>query len=211
MRRGPCLRYRWAFRCGEASMGRSSGAWRWVGALGLLGACGGKEFVLADASSQAETMDAAAEASDRGPEAMDGGSEANDSGPESNAPPATSGVYCGSMTTCDTRPVCCTGVSTGTSCAQTQAQCGCVTRLTCAQDKACPSGQPICCIRSATDPMCGSAPVFQATCSVACGGGTRLCAPDASACPGSKTCLTDQTSLGAVGLPYGQGFGVCGQ
>jgi hypothetical protein len=189
------------------------GAWRALlfGSVGILSACGGKAFVLDAASSQVETMDAAAEAMDAAAEAMDAAAEAMDGGPEADSPPATTGVYCGRMTTCDTKPVCCTGATTGTSCAKTPADCSCVTRLTCAEDTGCPAGQPVCCIRSTTDPMCGSAPVFQATCTIACVGGTRLCAPDGSACPASKTCLTDQTSLGTVGLPYGQGFGVCGQ
>jgi hypothetical protein len=38
-----------------------------------------------------------------------------------------------------------------------------------------------------------------------------LCTPDASACSGTKTCVTDPANLEAVGLPTDQGFGVCGQ
>ncbi|MGA7119849.1 MAG: hypothetical protein WBY94_07125 [Polyangiaceae bacterium] len=181
------------------------------GSVGILSACGGKAFVLAGAGSPVETMDAAAEAMDSAAEAMDGGAETMDGEAEVDSPPATTGVYCGRTMTCDAKPVCCTGATTGTTCAKTPADCSCVTRLTCAEDTGCPAGQPVCCIRSTTDPNCGSAPVFQATCTIACVGGTRLCAPDGSACPGTKTCLTDQTSLGAVGLPYGQGFGICGQ
>ncbi len=171
-------------------MAKGSGTWKWVGAIGLLSACGGNAFVLADAAPQGDAV--------------------KDSGPdEAEAPPMASGVFCGLATTCDTRPVCCTGVSTGTSCAENAGQCGCVTRLACANDTTCPAAQPICCIRSATDPSCGS-PVFQATCNLACADGTRVCDPSAPGCPGAKTCLTDQSSLEAVGLPVGQGFGVCG-
>jgi hypothetical protein len=174
-------------------MARTLGALRFVAALGLIGACGGNPFVL-----------------DGG--AGDGGP--NETGGPQNAGvvPPTGAVYCGSAATCGAlKPICCTGVTTGTSCADNPAGCGCVTRLACASDGNCSAAQPICCIRSTPDPSCGSS-VLLATCSLACTlGGTRLCDPNAATpgCPGNKGCSTDSGSLQAVGLPEGQGFGVC--
>lgn len=141
---------------------------------------------------------------------MLGGGPTHDGGPDvADAPVMASGVYCGPATTCEGKPICCTGVTTGTSCAVDPAGCGCFTRLACSSDGECSAAQPICCIRSVANPSCGSA-VFQSTCSLTClASGMRLCAPAAPTCPGNKACSTESGSLQTVGLPEGQGFGVC--
>jgi hypothetical protein len=182
-------------------MARGLGAWRWVVAIGLVGACGGDPFVLGDASAPGQSLDGSAK---------DGGvpQEAG-----SDAPPSASSVYCGPTATCAAKPICCTGVTTGTSCAAMMSGCGCVTRLACSSNSNCPAAQAYCCIRSVSDPSCGTN-LFVAACSpLPCGGGaTRLCDPNAAVpgCAGSKACATDTSALQNVGLPTGQGFGVCG-
>lgn len=161
--------------------------------MGLVAACGGNAFVLGGGPTPDAALDVGQES---GPGAPDG-------------PVMTSTVFCGPAMKCDTKPICCTGVNTGISCADSPGGCGCVTRLACASDGNCPAAQPVCCIRSVADPMCGGS-VFLATCNTACAVGTRLCDPAAPACPGNKACSTDSGKLQDVGLPQGQGFGVCG-
>jgi hypothetical protein len=155
---------------------------------------GGDDLGLSDGTSPADagTQDGALEASAPDASAIDGGGTGVPCGAEMSCPPAT--------------PVCCLA-STAPSCAHVQ--CGCDTQLACASDLDCPGLMPLCCIGNVQDNC--SAGHFVSLCKMTClGSDSHLCDPNSKTIQClSKSCSTNPGDLQNVGLPAGEGYGVC--
>jgi hypothetical protein len=171
------------------------GAWSCVGAIVAMSACGGEAFVFGDASPDVAAPDAAAPV------------DASQDGTLRDVSPSN-------LVLCPNKPcqsqTCCTMVSAPNSSNCTGGACGCSTQLDCWSDANCAGAMTVCCIGSRTDTQCGSSH-FVAQCRVAClTGESRLCDPNASHCASLKpACSVDSGDLQNVGLPPGQGYGVC--
>jgi hypothetical protein len=170
-------------------MERGFWAWRAVGAVALIAACGGDPFVLGDASPDGSTHDAAP---------RDGGG--------ADAPPSVN-VVCGNMTC--TSMTCCLGGSfhcTSGTCSP------CETVLGCASDANCPFRQH-CCIHPMPDSTCNNSVYYVAGCtttsSCSSAGGTAICDTNNPACPSGSSCSISPMDLASVRLPTNQGYGVC--
>jgi hypothetical protein len=152
--------------------------------------------------------DASSSGSSSGGEAGTGGSGGGEAGAVDGATPL-SPVRCGAALTCSgSTPVCC--LSSPPTCAHLE--CGCSTQLECASDLDCPLPTlGTCCIDNRNDAACASGHIV-ARCSLSCSGGAQqLCDPNAATlqCPSGQQCSPDSGDLQNVGLPSGQGYGVC--
>jgi hypothetical protein len=172
--------------------------YRWVGATLLLAACGGDPFVF-------------------NPDAAAGGPDANDTSPDTgrDAASLSSAVLCpGNNQPCSRAlnppQTCCTSVDPAHPSSCTGGSCGCDTQLECASDFNCALPTPVCCIGTRTDSACSAGHRYAQCRSVCVGGESRLCDPRSARCPAARpTCSADSGDLQSVGLPSGQGYGVC--
>lgn len=129
-------------------------------------------------------------------------------GPSTNEAGAT-GTYCGPSLTCtglggQQGTVCCVSTATPPSYDCASVDCSCSTQLSCTDDDGCP-GQH-CCIDEEKESTC-AAGHYVSQCAAVCTGG-HLCNPVGASgqCLVTQTCSENATS---VGLPDGEGFGLC--
>jgi hypothetical protein len=173
--------------------------------LGYVGGCGGSAFTSGgtdggSGSPSDASSEAAPEAAPDGPPSDSAGSSGGGDGEA-----GSSGVQCGATVCTGTAPLCC--ATTSPTCAHVN--CGCTTELACTSDAECGGAQPVCCISQVMDAVCPSGRLL-ARCSITCGGdAARLCTAADTACPSGRTCSMDSGDLQNVGLPSGQGIGVC--
>lgn len=183
-------------------MARGSGAWKWVGAITLVTACGGEPFVLVDDAGSADGQPQDVRSQDV---TSDG--------------PAKADLVC--RVGCQVGSVCCIGMGGNASCAMGMGLCGtCDTNLRCASDENCPTLMPHCCIGALQTSQCNGNKDFVAQCRIVCPAGeARLCDPTVAAspsvCPSMQKCSSNPNDLQTWGLPQNTGpplnqlYGVC--